>query len=116
MHTCRMVKVETRRMIERHMNDVVQTFAAPLAARLGRSVEEIRAKGLKAVDFRTREGIELVLPDGSTMSFRCAFFVRDDEQRIVGVFTEHCGYHCFGMTDLEVREVRDDAVVARHRW
>ena len=103
-------------MIERHMNDLRQTFAAPLAARLGRSVEAFRSEGLKATDFRTQEDIDLTLPDGSTMSLRYAFFVRDDEQRIVGVFTEHCGYHCFGMNDLEVREVRDGAVVASHRW
>ncbi len=75
-----MLKPETRRMLERHMNDLLQTFAAPLAARLGRSVEAIRADGLKAIDFRTNEGIELTLRDGSTMSFQYAFFVQDDEQ------------------------------------
>ena len=111
-----MLKPETRRMIERHMNDLLQAFATPLAARFERSIESIRADGLKAIDFRTNEGIDLTLPDGSTMSFHYAFFVQDDEQRIVGIFTEHCGYHCFGMTDLEVREIRDGTEVARHRW
>ncbi|HZS40315.1 MAG TPA: hypothetical protein VFF06_25965 [Polyangia bacterium] len=111
-----MLKPETRRMVERHTDDLLQAFAAPLAARFGRSIETIRAEGLKAIDFHTNEGIELTLPDGSTMSFHYAFFVKDDEQRIVGVFTEHCGYHCFGMADLEVRELRDGAEAARHRW
>src|SRR5262249_13864378 len=61
-------------------------------------------------------GVELTLPDGSTMVLNYAFFVHDEAQGAVGIFTEHCGYHCFAAIDLEVREIRDGAIVGRHRW
>ena len=54
--------------------------------------------------------------DGSSMSFRYAFVVLDADQGIVGVLTEHSGYHCLAMPDLKVTELRDGEVVARHAW
>ncbi len=38
------------------MNDIRDVFAEPLAVRLGRTAEEIRAEGLGAGDFKTNEG------------------------------------------------------------
>jgi len=35
------------------------------------------------------------------MSFRYAFVVLD-AARIAGVFTEHCGYYCFGRSGLVI--------------
>jgi hypothetical protein len=111
-----MVKPETRAMLARHMDDIRQAFAQPLAARLGRSVEEVRSRGLGALDFRGNEAVELTLADGSTMEFRYAFFVHDEAQGAVGVFTEHCGYHGFAAINLQLREIRDGAIVGQHRW
>jgi hypothetical protein len=67
------------------MAEIRRLFAAPLAARLGRSVEE------------------LTLPDGSTMLLRYAFAVADGD--VVGVFSEHCGYHVFA--EVRVTVLRD---------
>jgi hypothetical protein len=103
-------------IISGHMADIRELFAAPLAAKLGRTREELRDEGLGVGDFRIDEGVELTLPDGSTMSFRYAFVVLDVEQRLVGVFTEHCGYFCFGMADLSVRELRRGEVVREQAW
>jgi hypothetical protein len=105
-----------RSRVERQMKDVRDLFAEPLAARLGRTAAEIRDEGLSATDFKPGERVELTLCDRSTMSLRYAFAVLDPAQRIVGVFTEHCGYYCFAMADLELVELRDDVVVARHSW
>jgi hypothetical protein len=111
-----MVKSEIRALLTRHMHAIREVFAEPLAARCGRSVEEVRSRGLRAHDFRSNEGIELTLPDGSTMALRYAFFVHDEAQGVIGVFTEHCGYHCFPANNLELRELRDGAVIGKHRW
>jgi hypothetical protein len=43
-----------------------------------------------------------------------AFAVFDTAQGIVGVFSEHCGYYCFSLIDLQVDELRGDRVIAHH--
>jgi hypothetical protein len=98
------------------MLEIRQAFAAPLAARLGRSVAEIHDEGLDAGDFKLDESIELELADGSTMSLRYAFAVVDLQQRMVGIFSEHCGYFCYGMVNLRLTELKGVNVVARHVW
>jgi hypothetical protein len=103
-----------RATLEQHMRDIRRLFAEALAARLGRDVGDIREEGLAAGDFKVNESVELDLADGSTMALRYAFVVVDSKRRIAGVFSEHCGYYCFGMTDLHIRELRDGAVVATH--
>jgi hypothetical protein len=105
-----------RKLMQRHMIEIRQLFAALLAARLGRDQAEIHDEGLGARDFKLDESIELELGDGSTLLLRCAFAVMDVEQRAVGVFTEHCGYFCFGMFDLKLTELKGDEVVKRHAW
>lgn len=103
-----------RDTLEQHMRDIRMIFAEPLAERLGRDVGDIRENGLAVGDFKVNESIELDLPDGSTMVFRFAFVVVDSKRRVAGVFSEHCGYYCFGMTDLRIRELRDGELVATH--
>ena len=98
------------------MLEIRQTFAMPLAVRLGRSVTEILDEGLGVGDFKLDESIELKLGDGSTMCLRCAFAVIDAQQRVVGIFSEHCGYFCYGMVDLELRELKGNKVVTHHVW
>jgi hypothetical protein len=111
-----MMKAGTRRILDQHRNDIRELFAESLAATLGRTAAEIRDDGLGVGDFKADERIELTLCDGSTMCFRYAFAVLDAGRRIVGIFTEHCGYYCFGMTDLRLHVVRDGKTVVRHAW
>ena len=97
------------------MRDIRQAFAPLLATRLGRSAAEIHDEGLGAGDFKLDESVELELADGSTMALRYAFAVVDEEQRLVGIFSEHCGYFCFAMVDLVLIERKGDGVT-RHFW
>ena len=105
-----------RQLAQQHRWEIRQVFAAPLAARLGRDVTEIRDEGLGAGDFKGDESVELELADGSTLSLRYAFAVMDVQQRLVGIFTEHCGYYCFAMVDLRLTELKGQNVVRRHVW
>ena len=111
-----MLTPATRTMIEKHRGDVRTTFAEPLASKLGRSPASIREEGLFAGDFKMDEGLKITLGDRSSMTLRYAFFVLDEAQGLVGVFTEHCGYFCFPMADLRVVEMRKGKAVARHAW
>ncbi|HEY6725003.1 MAG TPA: hypothetical protein VI197_13290 [Polyangiaceae bacterium] len=110
-----MSEVPARQLTQRHMQAIRQAFAPLLAERLGRSASEIHEDGLGAGDFRLDESVELELADGSTLSLRNAFTVIDEQQRLVAIFSEHCGYFCFAMVDLVLIERKGDAV-ARHLW
>ncbi len=105
-----------RKLMQQHKLQIRQAFSVPLAARLGRSVTEIQDEGLSAGDFKLDESIEIKLADGSTMSLRYAFAVMDVQERQVGIFTEHCGYFCFAMVDLQLTELKGNNVVNRHVW
>jgi hypothetical protein len=105
-----------RQLQQQHMLEIRHVFAAPLAARLGRDANDIRDHGLGVGDFKVDESVQLTLPDGSTMLLRYAFAVMDLQQRLVGVFSEHCGYFCFGMDDMQLTELKGDDVVTRHVW
>lgn len=107
--------VPARQLTQRHMLAIRQAFASLLAGRLGRSASEIHDDGLGAGDFKHDESVELELADGSTMSLRYAFAVIDEPQRLVAIFSEHCGYFCFAMVDLVLIERKGDEAV-RHRW
>ena len=107
---------EVSLLIQSQMVDLRKLFAVPLAARLGRPVEQVRDEGLGAGDFRSGECLELTLVDGSTMRLRYAFAVTDDAERVLGVFSEHCGYYVFATSGLELVELRDEVPVARRRW
>jgi hypothetical protein len=48
---------------------------------------------------------------GSTFHLHYAFYVEDDEGR-VGVFSEHCGYHAFGTSGLDIEQRRRGVTVA----
>ena len=104
----------TAARLKKRNDDLCHVFAVPLAAHLGRTVGEIKASGLELGDFNVDESIELELDDGSSLSLRYAFVVLDTSQRLVGVFTEHCGYFCFPFSGTRVTEFRGHKVVARH--
>ena len=72
---------------------LVQTYADALARQLGRPAEDIRARGLSALDFRDTLNFEFV--DHSHATFHGAFFLHGPARWAVVVFTEHCGYFVF---------------------
>jgi hypothetical protein len=74
---------------------VLEFCASELAAKLGRSVEQILARGLNAGDFVSNTSVHLEFVDDSSAEFRYAFFVESSERDLVAVFTEHCGYFVF---------------------
>lgn len=67
------------------------SFVYQLAEFTYRTPEEILADGLYFSDFINNVSIKL--EDGSTLKFKNAFFVEDEDS--VGIFTEHCGYYIF---------------------
>ncbi|GGK24464.1 hypothetical protein GCM10008955_17570 [Deinococcus malanensis] len=73
---------------------------------LGRDEQDIRARGLRAQDFR--ETLTLRFQDGSHATFHGALVVHDLSGRQVVVFTEHCGY--FSVVD-HVRVTAEDGRV-----
>lgn len=98
----------------KHMDDIRRLFAGALSTRLGRPMEAIRDEGLFLPDFPHAQVVEIALEDRSTMSLRHAFVVTDLERRLLGVFSEHCGYHFFPLEDTVCREVRDGVTVATY--
>lgn len=46
--------------------------------------------------------VEVALADGSTATFLHAFCVIRLERKLVGIFTEHCGYFTFHLSDVVI--------------
>lgn len=107
--------IPARQLTQQHMRAILQEFSPLLAARLGRSASEIHDGGLGAGDFKLDESVRLELADGSSMFLRYAFPVMDQQQSLVAVFCEHCGYFCFAMVDLVLIEQKGNAAT-RHAW
>ena len=88
--------------------EVLADWSDELAARLGRPVAEIRARGLSAHDFIPGRSVRLNFGDGSHAEFRHAFACVRREAARVAVFTEHCGYLEFALTpQAEVIETHE---------
>ncbi len=56
---------------------------------------------LSVYDFPPGGAVRLHFEDGSTATFRYAFYVVDEARHEIAVFTEHCGYHVFSSVGLE---------------
>jgi hypothetical protein len=54
---------------------------------------------LSASDFK--HNVLLRFPDGSFAFFLFAFYLLDESESEIAVFTEHCGYHFFPASDLK---------------
>lgn len=110
-----MSRIPARQLTQQHMQAIRQAFAPLLATRLGRNASDIHHDGLGVGDFKLDESVQLELADGSSMFLRYAFAVMDQQQRLVAVFSEHCGYFCFAMVDLVLIERKGDHAT-RHAW
>jgi|GEM_PF-5418122 len=67
----------------------IDAYAHHLAEQVGRSEQDVRARGLRAQDFR--ETLTLRFQDGSHATFHGALVVHDPAVRRIVMFTEHCG-------------------------
>ena len=77
---------------------VLQRWLVHLQSHTKRPYRDISADGLMSSDF-SNQTVTLRFEDGSTASFRRAFFLTDEARPgIVAIFTEHCGYHEFLLT------------------
>lgn len=84
-------------------NELLKRWSLPLSQHTGRSEDAILDKGLLASDFPD-SSVHILFEDGSELSFRRAFYLGDVDKRTVdksicrvAVFTEHVGYHEFGV-------------------
>jgi hypothetical protein len=46
--------------------------------------------------------VKIELMDDSTVEFRYALFLVNEQRRAIAVFTEHCGYHVFPFHDAKI--------------
>jgi hypothetical protein len=79
--------------------NIPDKWKAPLRQHLKERTGEDREK-LSASDFQSN--VLLRFPDGSFAFFRYAFYLLDEGDGEVAVFTEHCGYHVFPLEELEL--------------
>ena len=91
--------------------DVVRDWAEELSIKLGRSAQELRARGLGARDFSHARRVELRSRSGFFMTVPLSFCVIDATKG-VAVFSEHDGYFEFRLDeDDEVTEIVEDRYV-----
>lgn len=93
--------------VQRHARQILEEWAQEVASRVGRSVEDLQARGLGGNDFPLDHDLRVTLMDGSFVQFRYAFAVASDVKCAIAVFTEHCGYHIFPSHEAVVSEVHD---------
>lgn len=85
--------------------EILNDWKEKVASKLGRSVEEISARGLSATDFNGSSKVILSHPGELECVFNHAFSIVDAEAGKVAVFTEHCGYHEFYLNGMKVSDI-----------
>lgn len=89
--------------------EMIIDWAPELSAKLGRPVDLIVSKGLGALDFGASSSVEIRYRGGMTTRIELAFALIRPKQNKVAVFSEHCGYLEFDLTeDSVVAEIRED--------
>jgi hypothetical protein len=73
-------------------SDLPERWAQKLKAFIRDELEQER-ETLRAGDFDY--DLKLTFEDSSTVFFRYAFHISDQDLKEIAVFTEHCGYHIF---------------------
>ncbi|MBP6748642.1 MAG: hypothetical protein KA144_03300 [Xanthomonadaceae bacterium] len=76
----------------RPMQEVLSEWAEEVAAKVGRSADDIRTRGIGATDFSPLKSIEIRYPGGMVVQIPFAFVVFRREQSVAAVFSEHAGY------------------------
>ena len=81
--------------------DLLRRWKLPLSQRLGRAEEAILEDGLLVSDF-PNSSVHIEFEDGSELTFRCAFYLGDVDNRVVdnsicriAVFSQHVGHYEF---------------------
>jgi hypothetical protein len=80
---------------------ILDRYADPLAAYLGRTADQIRQDGLRAEDFAD-QSLEITFTDGSSAQFLSAFLVMAPGDEAVGIFTDACGYFEFQPNQVQL--------------
>jgi hypothetical protein len=88
----------------RTAKEMLHDWVDEVSNRLQRPADQIRERGLRATDFRSGSRVRITFCDGSSVDFRYAFACIRPASARVAVFTEHCGYHEFALSE-------DDQVV-----
>lgn len=83
---------------------IEESWAVKLAERAGVSETEFRSAPAKHMSYPL-EHVHVSLIDGSTVEFKYAFVLHSPEQRVIAVFTEHCGHHLFPDAEATVKAV-----------
>lgn len=52
--------------------------------------------------------IRIDFEDDSFAVFRYAFYLKDEKEDEIAVFTEHCGYHIFNASGTSVNIIKDE--------
>ncbi len=86
------------------VKEILERWASKLSEKLNRSPDEILERGLSAYDFPSGQCVEYLFDDGSVCKFNNSFVVLDLEKEMVGIFTEHCGYHEFSSLYCKIIE------------
>lgn len=67
---------------------------------------ELKGEGhetnLGASDFPANKVARIKFPDGSFAEFRYTLVMEAPEFNEVGIFTEHCGYHIFNLSGIDI--------------
>lgn len=89
--------------------EVLKDWSTELTVKLGRSQDEIITHGLCADDFSPACSVEVRDPSGMVVRFSFAFAVIRPAAKQAAVFTEHCGYVEFYLTeDSIVAEIHEN--------
>jgi hypothetical protein len=94
--------------------ETLYDWASELSERLGRTIDQIRTKGLSTDDFSPSHSVDIDFAEGSHAHFAFAFAVVSPQREMVAVFTEHCGYMVFALAP-EMRVVENTQREYVHR-
>jgi hypothetical protein len=86
--------------IPRMSAQLVHEWAEELAVHTGHTREELLANP-ECFDY-PNSTLRIELMDGSVMEFRWAFYLLNESNRAIAVFTEHCGHHVFPYHEARV--------------
>jgi hypothetical protein len=87
--------------VPKHALQIINEWAAELSSRFDCSVDAINEQSKQLLSFPI-ETVRIELMDDSVVEFKYAFYLVNEEQKAIAVFTEHCGHHIFPYHDAKV--------------